>query len=108
MDYALSEGFQLLTVNTRSSSQEYIDSQKRYATNLKRQYSEDLDWLATFSMEGFEEPGWAETVEHRFLSGLTLEETADIQEVSVKTIQRNWTRAKLVLYQSLRQKLGET
>ena len=62
MDYALAEGFQLLTVNTRSSSQEYIDSQKRYATNLKRQYSEDLDWLATFSMEGFEEPGWAEMV----------------------------------------------
>jgi len=62
MEYALLEGFQLITVNTRSNSQEYINDQKYYAMNMKEAYPEDIEWLATFSMEGFEEPGWAERV----------------------------------------------
>ena len=62
MDFALSEGFQLVSINTRSYSQEYINEQKRFARDMKDKYSEDLEWLATFSMEGFEEPGWAEKV----------------------------------------------
>lgn len=62
MDYALSEGFQLLTVNTRSDSRENIDKQSHFARKMKEQYPEDINWLTTFSMEGFEEPGWAEEV----------------------------------------------
>jgi len=62
MEYVLSEGFQLLTINTRSNSQDYIDSQKEFAMNMKDAYPEDIEWLATFSMEGFEKPGWAERV----------------------------------------------
>jgi predicted TIM-barrel fold metal-dependent hydrolase len=60
MEYALSEGFQLLTINTRSNSQEHIDSQKEFAMNMKEAYPDDIEWLTTFSMEGFEEPEWAE------------------------------------------------
>jgi predicted TIM-barrel fold metal-dependent hydrolase len=59
MEYAKSEGFQLLTINTRSNSQEYIDQQKHYAVKMKEHFPEDISWLATFSMENFEEPGWA-------------------------------------------------
>lgn len=62
MEYALSEGFKLLTINTRSNSQDYIDEQKRYAIEMKNLYPESISWLATFSMENFEEPGWAEGV----------------------------------------------
>lgn len=62
MEYASSEGFKLLTINTRSESQAYIDEQKDYATKMKDSYPEDLSWLTTFSMENFEDPGWAEEV----------------------------------------------
>ena len=35
MEYAGSEGFKLLSINTRSNSQEYIDTQKEYAVKMK-------------------------------------------------------------------------
>ncbi len=62
MEYARTEGFKLLTINTRSASQEYIDQQREFAVNMKERYPDDISWLATFSMEHFEEPGWAEEV----------------------------------------------
>ena len=62
MEYAASEGFKLLTINTRSNSQEYIDSQKEYAMKMKSLYPNEISWLATFSMENFEEAGWADGV----------------------------------------------
>jgi len=62
LEYASSEGFKLLTINTRSNSQEYIDQQREYAVKMKELYPEDISWLATFSMENFEEAGWAEEV----------------------------------------------
>ena len=62
MEYALSEEFKLLTINTRSNSQEYIDEQKHFAIKMNGRYPESISWLATFSMENFEEPGWAEGV----------------------------------------------
>jgi predicted TIM-barrel fold metal-dependent hydrolase len=62
MEYALSEGFKLITINTRSNSQEYIDEQAYFAGKMKELYPESISWLATFSMENFEESGWAEEV----------------------------------------------
>jgi len=62
MEYAASEGFKLLTINTRSNSQEYIVSQKDFAMKMKSLYPNEISWLATFSMENFEEAGWAEGV----------------------------------------------
>ena len=62
MEFAKAESFQLLTINTRSDSQENIDQQKHFAVKMKELYPEDISWLATFSMEGFEEPLWAEGV----------------------------------------------
>jgi predicted TIM-barrel fold metal-dependent hydrolase len=62
MELAKSEGFKFLTINTRSSSQEYIDLQMRYAKGMAEQYPDRLSFIATFSMEGFEEPGWADRV----------------------------------------------
>ena len=62
MEYAGSEGFKLLTIITRSNSQEYIDRQREYAMKMNGLYPNDISWLATFSMENFEEPDWAEGV----------------------------------------------
>jgi len=62
MEFARAEGFKLLTINTRSASQVYIDQQREFAVKMKEHYPDDISWLATFSMEHFEEPGWAEEV----------------------------------------------
>ena len=62
MEYAASEGFKLLTINTRSDNQLYIDEQKHAAIKMNALYPESISWLATFSMEHFEEPGWADGV----------------------------------------------
>jgi len=62
MEFVGAEGFKLLTINTRSNSQEYIDKQREYAVKMKGLYPNEISWLATFSMENFEEPGWADGV----------------------------------------------
>jgi predicted TIM-barrel fold metal-dependent hydrolase len=62
MEFAKSEGFRLITVNTRSESREYIDEQRIFALTMKKLYPDEIAWLATFSMENFEEPGWQEGV----------------------------------------------
>ena len=53
-------------------------------------------------------PGWprttpamAQVVECRFFAGLTEEETAEATGASVRTVQRQWRRAKAWLYQEL-------
>jgi len=62
MEFARSEGFKLLTINTRSDSQENIDQQRDDAMEMKSLYPDDISWLTTFSMENFEAPGWADKV----------------------------------------------
>lgn len=43
-------------------------------------------------------PKLADVVEHRFYSGLTIEQTADVMDVGEKTIRRWWQKARLLLY----------
>jgi len=62
MEFASLEGFKLLTINTRSNSREYIERQRAYAIKMNGLYPNEISWLATFSMENFEEPGWANEV----------------------------------------------
>ena len=62
MEFARREGFKLLTINTGSDSREDIDQQREYALKMKSLYPDEISWLATFAMENFEEPGWADTV----------------------------------------------
>lgn len=40
-------------------------------------------------------------VEYRFLAGLTEEETAELLEVTARTVQRDWTKARAWLYRQL-------
>ncbi len=56
---------------------------------------EALDRLAEIDSRG------SEVVQYRFFSGLTLEETADMLGVSLKTVQRDWTAARAWLRKEL-------
>lgn len=62
MEIAKAEGFKLLTINTRSSSQEYIDQQMEIARAVKSKYPDRLSYITTFSMEHFEDPSWGTEV----------------------------------------------
>ena len=53
------------------------------------------------------DPRLVTMVECRFFGGLSAEETARVLDVSVRTVERGWTKAKLYLLKSLRQKKTE-
>lgn len=62
MEFAKSQGFTFITINTRSDNQEHIDMQMRYAKTMAHAYPDALFYITTFSMEGFEKPGWKDQV----------------------------------------------
>jgi RNA polymerase sigma factor (TIGR02999 family) len=47
-------------------------------------------------------PSMARVVELRFFGGLSVEEVAEVLETSQRTVEREWTRAKAYLRESLR------
>jgi RNA polymerase sigma factor (TIGR02999 family) len=49
-------------------------------------------------------PRQARIVELRFFGGLSLEETAEVLEVSVATVRRDWSLARAWLYRELRRR----
>jgi RNA polymerase sigma factor (TIGR02999 family) len=54
-----------------------------------------LDELATF------DPQQAKIVELRYFAGLTYEETAQVLDISVSTVQREWTMARAWLFRKI-------
>jgi RNA polymerase sigma factor (TIGR02999 family) len=59
------------------------------------QLDEALERLATA------EPRLARVVECRFFGGLTEEEIAEVLEVTVRTVQRDWAKARMLLRRAL-------
>jgi RNA polymerase sigma factor (TIGR02999 family) len=57
--------------------------------------SDALDELATF------EPTLAELVDLHFFCGYTFAEIGDLREVSERTVQRDWRKARLLLHHAL-------
>lgn len=55
------------------------------------------------ALEGLEKrhPRMARIVECRFFGGMSVSETAQVLEVSVRTVERDWTRARAYLYEAL-------
>ncbi len=51
---------------------------------------------------GARHPRMAQVVELRFFGGLSVPEVADVLETSVRTVEREWTRARLYLLEQLR------
>lgn len=64
--------------------------------------SEALDELAKL------DPPLAEVVDLKFFCGFTLEEIAGLKDVSERTVRRNWEKARLFLYESVRSDLSES
>jgi RNA polymerase sigma factor (TIGR02999 family) len=60
------------------------------------QINEALDRFAS------EEPRLAQLIELRFFAGLSLDQIAALQQVSERTLNRDWRRAKVQLYLALR------
>lgn len=59
--------------------------------------SDALDELETV------DPELAKVVDLKFFCGFTLAEVANMQGVTERTVQRQWKRARLLLYQAIRQ-----
>jgi RNA polymerase sigma-70 factor, ECF subfamily len=51
---------------------------------------------------GARDPRLERVVECRFFGGMTVEETGEALQVSTRTVERDWTRAKAYLYSMLR------
>ncbi|HKW49420.1 MAG TPA: ECF-type sigma factor [Gemmatimonadaceae bacterium] len=51
-------------------------------------------------------PRGSEVVQYRFFGGLTLEETAEVLDVSTKTVQRDWLAARAWLRKEVAKDLG--
>gem|GEM_PF-1401423 len=62
MEFARSEGFKFVTINSGASSQEHIDMQMHFGKDVKSRYPDVIIYITTFSMVNFEEKGWAENV----------------------------------------------
>ena len=54
-----------------------------------------------------ENPRYSRVVECRFFAGLTLEETADVLDVSLATVKRDWTFCRAWLNRELRQQSSD-
>ena len=61
--------------------------------------SEALDELAEA------EPSLAEVVDLKFFCGFTFAEIAAMRDISVRTVQRQWEKARIYLHRSIRAKL---
>jgi RNA polymerase sigma-70 factor (ECF subfamily) len=70
---------------------------------LPRNYSHDLLKLDE-ALERLSQldPRQSKIVELRFFGGLTVEETAELLEISPKTVKRDWSMAKAWLHGELK------
>ena len=50
------------------------------------------------------DPRKSQVVEMRFFGGLSIEETAEALDMSVRTVKRDWTMAKLWLLRELKKR----
>ncbi|MTI88367.1 MAG: sigma-70 family RNA polymerase sigma factor [Balneolaceae bacterium] len=75
----------------------YIDNmvrQEKEASNLL-----DLD-AALQKLESFD-PRLAEVVEYRYFGEMSIEDTAEVMDISVSTVKRDWAKARGWLYKKL-------
>jgi hypothetical protein len=59
------------------------------------------DWLARSTRWARSSHPWRSLVDLHFSCGFSLEEIADFRSVSVRTIQRDWRKARLLLHRTV-------
>ena len=69
--------------------------------SVENQAAELLDLDAALTGLARKNERLAAVVECRFFGGMTAEEAAAALGVSLRTVERDWTRAKAYLYQAL-------
>jgi len=72
--------------------------------------SNPVDLLAlerALSFLGERDPRLERVVECKFFAGMTTRETAEAMDSSIRTVERDWTRAKLYLHELLEADFGE-
>jgi hypothetical protein len=62
MAQAIADGFRILTINVDSPDHPPIREQQLAAISLRERYPGRVAFAATFSVEGFQSPGWSGTV----------------------------------------------
>jgi len=62
MAQAIADGFRILTINVDSPDHPPIREQQLAAISLRERYPGRVAFAATFSVEGFQSPGWSATV----------------------------------------------
>jgi RNA polymerase sigma factor (TIGR02999 family) len=83
------------------SRQTYIDDLIPAVSEAKKIISLDE---ALKKLEKFDKR-MADVVNYRFFGGLTIEETAEILQVSRNTVNRDWMKARGLLYKELKEQL---
>ncbi len=74
------------------------------ALDMAEQRSEDLVALdEALTRLAAKDERLGQLVEYRFFGGFTTQETAELMEISVRRVERDWRRAKAYLHQALRQ-----
>jgi hypothetical protein len=62
MAQAIADGFRILTINVDSPDHPPIREQQLAAVSLRERYPGRVAFAATFSVEGFQSPGWSATM----------------------------------------------
>jgi RNA polymerase sigma factor (TIGR02999 family) len=71
--------------------------------NFETKHGFDLEVLdRALTKLGEANPRQREMIEHRYFGGLTIGQTAELLEVSVQTVERDWRLARAKLYRELK------
>ncbi len=60
LDQAIADNFTLVNISVYTSPNRTPESQDNFSLYLIEKYPKDLAFISTFSLEGFNEPGWTE------------------------------------------------
>jgi predicted TIM-barrel fold metal-dependent hydrolase len=62
MEQAVADNFRILTINTDAFEHPTVEEQQQFALKQISAFPNDLHYLTTFSLKGWDEPGWQEKV----------------------------------------------
>lgn len=70
MEAAKRQNFKALTINVDYPDFPPLDDQQRVAIALKKQFPQDVAWVASFPVDGSDQPAWLAATRHRLANSL--------------------------------------